>query len=97
MGNLMQSLRSNRDRVIAIATKYGASNIRVFGSVARGSDSASSDVDLLVDMEQGHSLIDRIALIQDLEDLLGHPVDVATPRTLHERIRDQVMAEAVPL
>jgi uncharacterized protein len=72
-------------------------NIRVFGSVARGSDSASSDVDLLVDMEPGHSLIDRIALIQDLEDLLGHPVDVANPRTLHEQIRDQVMAEAVPL
>jgi len=69
----------------------------VFGSVARGEAGPDSDVDLLVDMEPGRSLLDHIALLQDLQDLLGIDVDVVTERALHWYVRDKVLKEAVPL
>jgi hypothetical protein len=72
-------------------------NIRVFGSVARGEATAASDVDLLVDLEPGRSLLDLSALRLDLCDLLGREVDVVTTASLHPTIRDQVLAEAVAL
>ncbi len=93
----VDNLRADRSRILAIAEKYGASNIRVFGSVARRHNHADSDIDFLVDMEPGHSLLDRIGLKQDLEDLLECRVDVVTPKVLHEQIRDQVFQEAVLL
>lgn len=97
MTTSMESLRADRGRILAIAEKYGASNIRVFGSVARKHNHLDSDIDFLVDMQPGHSLLDRIGLKQDLEDLLKCRVDVVTPKVLHEQIRDQVFQEAVLL
>ncbi len=86
-----------REQILSIAARHGAMNIRVFGSVARGEATAASDVDLLVDLEPGRSLLDLSALRLDLCDLLGRDVDVVTTASLHPAIRDQVLAEAVAL
>ena len=86
-----------REEILNIAAKYGAYNLRVFGSVARGEAREDSDVDFLVDMETGRNLLDRIGLKQDLEELLQREVDVAKPSNLHELIRDKVLQEAVML
>lgn len=90
-------LREKRDEVLRIAATHGASNVRVFGSVARGEAGPSSDVDFLVEMPPDHSLLDRIALLLDLEHALGRKVDVATERVLRPHIRERVVREAVPL
>ncbi len=71
--------------------------MRLFGSVARGEAQPDSDIDFLVEMESDRSLLDRIALIQDLEDLLGKKVDVATVKGLREVWRDRILNEAVSL
>lgn len=94
---LLERLRAQKADIVTVAVKYGASNIRVFGSVARGEANEQSDIDLLVDLEPGRSLIDHIGLMQDLADLLGRSVEVATPSTLHERIKDRVMQDVIPL
>jgi uncharacterized protein len=86
-----------RPQVLRIAAAHGAHEVRVFGSAARGDATAESDLDLLVDLEPGRSLLDLIAIEQDLEDLLGRPVDVVTRKSLSPYIRDRVLAEAVPL
>ena len=80
--------------ILEIAAKYGARNIRIFGSVARGEARADSDVDFLVDMEPGRTLFDMGGLLMDLRDLLGLEVDVVTERGLKPRIRDRVLKEA---
>ena len=90
-------LKEKRFEILDIAKNYDASNIRIFGSVARDEATENSDIDFLVDIETGKNLLDRIALIQDLEDLLGGNVDVAKPETLHESIRDKILKEAIPL
>ena len=86
-----------REQILAVAARHGAGNVRVFGSVARGDTDAASDIDFLVDFEPGRSLLDLAALLIDLEDLLGHPVDVVTEPGLKARIRQRVLAEAVPV
>jgi uncharacterized protein len=86
-----------REEILKIASKYGAYNVRVFGSVARGEAKPDSDVDFLVEMETGRNLLDRIGLKQDLEELLKREVDVAKPSNLHQLIRDKVLQEAVVL
>jgi len=86
-----------REQVLAIAAKYGASNVRVFGSVARGVADANSDIDFLVELEQGRSLFDLGGLLMDLQKFLGRSVDVITPEGLRPRIRDRVLNEAVSL
>jgi uncharacterized protein len=86
-----------REEILRIAAKYGAYNIRVFGSVARGEAKPDSDVDFLVELESKRSLFDYIALIQDLEKLLKRKVDVAEPDHLHDLIREKVLKEAVIL
>ena len=86
-----------REEILKIATKYGAYNLRVFGSVARGEATPDSDVDFLVELKPQSSLFDYIALMQDLAALLGRKVDIAEPKNLHELIRDKVLNEAVPL
>ena len=68
-----------------------------FGFVARGEADSKSDIDLLVDMEPGRSLFDLGGLLMDLQELLGHDVDVVTERGLRERIRERVLKEAIPL
>ena len=90
-------LRSRRNDILDVATHHGARNVRVFGSVVRGEADAQSDVDFLVDMEPGRSLLDRAALLLDLQQLLGCRVDVVTTRGLRARIRDRVLREAVAL
>ncbi len=95
--NRKNLLKKNRLEILDIAKNYGASNIRIFGSVARNEATEESDIDFLMDIESGHNLLDRIALIQDLEDLLGCKVDVAKPEILPESIKEKVLQEAIPL
>jgi predicted nucleotidyltransferase len=90
-------LREKRDAILRIAARHGASNVRVFGSVARGEAGAQSDVDFLVELERGRSLLDHAALMIDLESLLGRRVDVATERGLKPRFREHILQEAVRL
>lgn len=90
-------LRARRDEILRIATRYGARNVRVFGSVARGEADERSDVDFLVDMEPGRSLLDMGGLLMGLRALLERDVDVATERGLKSRLRARVLAEAVVL
>jgi uncharacterized protein len=94
----LQELRHDRRAaIIALATRHGARGIRVYGSVARGQATDTSDLDLLVDWEPDRSLLDVVGLKQDLEDLLGVTVDLGSERGLHWFIRDEVLREAVPL
>ena len=90
-------LKERRDEILRIANKYGARSVRVFGSVARGEADEQSDIDFLVEMEQGRSLLDLGGLQYELEELLGRPVDVVTVRGLKGRIRERVVQEAVVL
>jgi len=90
-------LQQKRDDILRIAAQYGAHNLRVFGSVARGDDRAHSDVDLLVDMDPDRSLLDIVGLGQDLEALLDRKVDVLTGASLHPALRDRILAESRPL
>ncbi len=94
---LEELLQANRDDILRVAAKRGAYNVRVFGSVARGEADAKSDIDLLVDLEPGRSLFDLGGLLMDLQELLGHNVDVVTERGLRERIRERVLKEAIAL
>ena len=96
-GPSIAQLARARAEILAAASRHGATNVRVFGSVARGDADAASDVDFLVDFEPGRSLLDLAGLLVDLEDLLGHPVDVVTEPGLKARIRQRVLAEAVPV
>jgi predicted nucleotidyltransferase len=89
-------LAGKRDEILRIARTHRATNVRVFGSAARDELRAESDVDLLVTFD-GASLLDHVALIQDLEDLLGRKVDVAADTALHWSIRDAILRDAVPL
>jgi predicted nucleotidyltransferase len=90
-------LQLQRDRILAIAAQHGAGDLRVFGSVARGEQTDSSDLDILVRMNQGRSLLDKVGLLQDLQDFIGCPVHVAEDQCLHPRIRDRVLKEAIAL
>jgi len=91
-------LASKRDEILRIAAKHGVSSIRVFGSVARGEAGPQSDVDFLIETDGGYTPPwFPGGLIADLEELLGRRVDVAAPSWLNEIIREDVLAEAVPL
>ena len=94
---IQEIIGQQKEQIFAIAAKYGASHIRVFGSVARGEADANSDVDFLVDLEPGRSLFDLGGLLYDLQVLLGRNVDVITPAGLRPRIRERILKEAVPL
>jgi predicted nucleotidyltransferase len=93
----LDSLRARRGEILDYAASHGAHNVRVFGSTARGEAQAGSDVDLLVEMEPGRSLLDLVALWQDLEDLLGAHVDVLSDGGVSPYLRERIYAEAVPL
>jgi predicted nucleotidyltransferase/DNA-binding XRE family transcriptional regulator len=94
---LGRQLRRRRKAIIEAAGKRRAHNVRVFGSVARGEDTATSDIDLLVDLDKGVGLLDLIGLERELSELLGVDVDVVPADTLKPRIRRRVLTEAVPL
>lgn len=95
--NIETLLKENRDAVIATAVKHGARDPRIFGSLARGEAGPESDIDLLVKMEEGRSLLDLSALIQDLRDLLGVKVDVVSEDGLYWLLRRRILKEAKPL
>ena len=90
-------LRNKRNEILDIAARHGARKMRIFGSVLRGEAKLNSDVDFLVELETGRSLLDIIAIKQDLEDLLGCKVDVVTEAALSPYIRDEVLGQAVSL
>ena len=95
--SIRQLLRSKRTKILQIAARHGARKVRVFGSVAQGTARRDSDVDFLVELEKGRSLLDHAALIVDLERLLKRPVDVASERGLRPPVRKQVLKDAIPL
>jgi predicted nucleotidyltransferase len=86
-------LHAHRDEILRIAERRGVSNVRVFGSVARGDATPDSDVDLLVDVETGHRGLDLFGFAREVEELIGHPVDIGTE--VHQVIREKVEAQAV--
>ena len=92
----LEQVRGLRDEIAAIARRHGVLSIRLFGSVARGEAQADSDVDFLVDLEPGRTVLDLSGLIVDLEDALGRPVNVIEGRTA-ARIRARLEREALPL
>jgi predicted nucleotidyltransferase len=94
---IQEIIVSRKEQILDLAAKYGASNIRVFGSVARGTADEKSDVDFLVNLAPGRSLLDLGGLLYELQKLLGRNVDVITPDGLRPRIRDRVLKEAVPI
>ncbi|HEV7162207.1 MAG TPA: nucleotidyltransferase domain-containing protein [Solirubrobacteraceae bacterium] len=97
LGPLAQQLRRNRRRLLENARAHGVRRVRVFGSIARDDAGPGSDVDLLVELAPGRTLLDLVGFRRDAAETLGVPVDVATPDMLKEHIRAGVLAEAVPL
>ena len=93
----LTDLRNQRGEIIELARARGASRVRVFGSVARGDATEASDIDFLVDLDEGRNLLDLGGLLMDLRDLLGHDVDVAVESRLRPRVVGRVLADAVDL
>ena len=94
---MLTDLRSRRSEIIETARARGASRVRVFGSVARGDATASSDVDFLVDLDDGRGLFDLGGLLMDLQELLGCEVDVVTEAGMRSRVSERVLCDAVDL
>jgi len=90
-------LAEKRGEILRLAARYGAANVRIFGSVARGQAGPESDIDFLVDMEPGRTLFDLGGLLYELRELLGMPVDVVPEKGLREHVRSNIIREAVPL
>jgi len=95
--NPKELLEANREAILRLAAQHGARNVRVFGSAARGEAGAGSDIDLLVDMGERRSLLDLVGFWQDVESLLGCPVDVVTDGGVSPYLRARIYSEAVPL
>lgn len=89
-----EALATHRGKLLAIAAGHGASNLRVFGSVAKGADKEGSDIDLLVDIRRGTSLFDLVGMQQDFEDVLGMKVDLLTEPELHPELKERILSEA---
>ena len=90
-------LKEKRQAIMALADKHGAHSVRIFGSVARGDSGPESDVDLLVKMEEGRSLLDLSAMVLDLKELLGVNVDVVSEDGIYWLLRRKILKEARPL
>lgn len=97
MNEIAEVVVDRREQILDLAKRHGVRNIRVFGSAVRGELRSDSDVDFLVELEPGRSLLDRIGFILDLEDLFGRHIDVATERALRPVMRERVLQEALPL
>ena len=95
--SIEELLAAKREEILRAAARYGARNVRVFGSAARGEARPDSDVDFLVELEDGRSLFDLGGLLMELQSLLGVAVDVVTERGLRDRIKETVLAQAVRL
>ena len=92
-----EDIRNRRDEITRLAASYGRHNVRIFGSVARGDATEESDVDFLVRLDPGRSLLDLGGLLMDLRDLLGAKVDIITEGSLYGRFGEIVTLEAIPL
>jgi len=90
-------IQQKKKEILAVARAHGLVNVRIFGSVARGEDTAQSDIDLLVDLEKGRTLLDLGGALMKLQELLGRKVDIVTERGLHWYLRENILAEARPL
>jgi predicted nucleotidyltransferase len=97
LGPQAEKLRRHRRFLLDAADRHGIGHLRAFGSLARGEAKAGSDVDLLVDLKPGHTLVDLAAFRREAAEILDLPVEVATPDMLKERIRNEVLSEALPL
>lgn len=95
--DIQSLLKAKRATILRLATEHGARNVRVFGSAARGNAGHSSDLDFLVELEEGRSLLDQVALQQALEELLGRPVDVVVEGGISPHLERRILAEALPL
>jgi hypothetical protein len=95
--SIRQLLRSKRTKILQIAARHGARKVRVFGSVARGKTRRGSDIDFLVEMDEGRSLLDHAALVLELEHLLRRPVDVASERGLRPAVRKEILKDAIAI
>ena len=93
----LNDIKNQRDKISNLAGKHGIKNIRVFGSYAHGNADENSDLDLLVTIDENRSLLDRIAFMHDVEDLLHIKVDVVNEKALHHSIRQAVIKEGVLL
>ena len=89
--------RSKRERLLSLAAHHGATNVRVFGSIARGDSVSSSDIDFLVDLAPDRTFMDLGGLLMDMQGEIGIAVDIATEQILRPEVRARVLAEAVPL
>jgi predicted nucleotidyltransferase len=94
---IRELLRAKREAVLKIAERCGIQNVRVFGSVVREDSHSGSDVDFLVDVKPGRSLLDLVAFAQDVEELLGCSVDVVAEGGISPYLADRIYAEAIPL
>lgn len=97
LGPIAERLRQQRRGIFETARKRGVSKVRVFGSVARGEATANSDLDLLVDLQPGRTLLDLAGFRREVAELLDLPVDVATPDIFKDRLRNEILEEALPL
>ena len=95
--DIREIIQDKREQILSTASKYGASNVRWFGSVAIGTADANSDIDFLVALEKGRSLFDLGGLLMDLQKLLNRNVDIVTTAGLRSRIRDNVLKQAIAL
>jgi len=93
----LEQLRRHRDSIHAIGKRYGVRSIQLFGSVVRGDAGSRSDIDFLVDIEPGRSLMDQAGFMLDVEELLGCPVDVVVEGGINPRLQDRIHHEAQPL
>ena len=91
---ISEIIHNKREDIIRLSARHGARNIRIFGSVLRGEERMDSDIDILVELEKGRSLLDISGLSLDLQQLLGRKVDVLTEKSLHWYIRDRIVKEA---
>ena len=97
MTAVQQLLRERRTDILQLATQHGARRVRIFGSIIRGTATENSDIDLLVAFEPNRSLLDLIGFKQDLQELLGRPVDVVSEGGLSPYLKDRILHEAQPL
>ncbi len=94
---IREQLKAERNSILEVAKRHGAYNVRIFGSVARGEEDEKSDIDFLVTLEAGRSLLDHASLLLDLQKLLGRKVDVVTEKGIKARIRERILREAQPI
>ena len=94
---ILEHIKAKREQILHLAEQHGARNVRVFGSVARGDTRPDSDVDFLVDMPRGRTLLDLVGLWQDLEELLDRRVDVVVEGGINPHRAERILAEARPL